>query len=222
MNTGDRVDTATEEVKEPQSQQSSPNVAHRPLSSKGGKRVMSEQTLPNAPIDTNPGYNIPPEARISEEAYTPENFEGAANSDVRPFSSKTYSRQFLVTPNTNPYNKTGDKFFSQNKTKDNRNESMPRMPTIQNQKKPSSGLIPFADVSRIRPKNIMQDKERLYEEGIHLRNTINVLRDENIRLKTKINNLEKEASKFEKMIQEHNQGTGPRDSMKPESFLTFH
>ena len=36
----------------------------------------------------------------------------------------------------------------------------------------------------------MQDKERLYEEALHLKNTINFLREENTKLKTKINNLE--------------------------------
>ena len=60
------------------------------------------------------------------------------------------------------------------------------------------------DITKITPKNIPQDKERLYEETLHLKQHINTLREENLKLKTKISNLEKEASKFEKMIQENN------------------
>lgn len=66
-------------------------------------------------------------------------------------------------------------------------------------------LVPSSkDIARIKPKNMIQDKERLYEETLGLKQSVNSLREENIKLKTKINNLEREANKFEKMIQEAN------------------
>ena len=57
-----------------------------------------------------------------------------------------------------------------------------------------------ADYSRKRPKNIMHDKEQLYEETLHLKNNCHQLEEENLRLRTKISNLDKEAAKFERMM----------------------
>lgn len=42
------------------------------------------------------------------------------------------------------------------------------------------------DFSRILPKKIHQDKERLYSETLQLKQSVNDLTEENIRLKTKI------------------------------------
>ena len=67
---------------------------------------------------------------------------------------------------------------------------------------------------RLRPRNIQQDKERLYGETLQLKQMVNGLREENLRLKTKVSNLEKEAAKFERMIQESaNAYQGPKDYM---------
>jgi len=63
---------------------------------------------------------------------------------------------------------------------------------------------PSGDLSRLKPRNIPQDKERLYEETLHLKQTVNSLREDNLKLRTKVSNLEKEANKFERMIQEAN------------------
>ena len=60
----------------------------------------------------------------------------------------------------------------------------------------------------MRPKIIHQDKEKLYDETLHLKYTINALKDENIHLRTKIHNMEKEFQKYEKMFQEANSYTG--------------
>lgn len=46
----------------------------------------------------------------------------------------------------------------------------------------------------------MHDKEKLYEETILLKNHVNFLGEDNLKLRTKISNLEKEASKFERMM----------------------
>ncbi|OMJ87463.1 hypothetical protein SteCoe_10794 [Stentor coeruleus] len=46
-------------------------------------------------------------------------------------------------------------------------------------------------VSKVCPKKIFSDKERLYEENINLKQMYNYINDENIRLKTKILQLEK-------------------------------
>ena len=63
---------------------------------------------------------------------------------------------------------------------------------------------PSGDFARIKPKNIPQDKERLYEETLHLKQTVNGLKEDNLKLRTKVVNLEKEATKFERMIQDAN------------------
>jgi len=63
---------------------------------------------------------------------------------------------------------------------------------------------PSGDFARIKPKNIPQDKERLYEETLHLKQTVNGLEEDNLKLRTKVVNLEKEATKFERMIQDAN------------------
>lgn len=42
------------------------------------------------------------------------------------------------------------------------------------------------DFARILPKKIHQDKERLYSEALQLKQTVNELMEENVRLKTKI------------------------------------
>ncbi|KAL4483006.1 hypothetical protein ABPG74_019032 [Tetrahymena malaccensis] len=54
------------------------------------------------------------------------------------------------------------------------------------------------------PNNILHDKEKLYENLLQLRNQINVLNEENLKLKTKNLNLEREAKKFERIIEEGN------------------
>jgi hypothetical protein len=42
------------------------------------------------------------------------------------------------------------------------------------------------DFSRILPRKIHQDKERLYSEALQLKQTLNEVAEENVRLKTKI------------------------------------
>lgn len=56
------------------------------------------------------------------------------------------------------------------------------------------------DFSRILPKKIHQDKERLYSETLQLKQSVNDLTEENIRLKTKISILEKEKSRMGKYL----------------------
>ncbi len=48
------------------------------------------------------------------------------------------------------------------------------------------------DYSRMRPKNIKLDKERLYEDTLHLKNQINRLKEQNIIFKTQNRTLERE------------------------------
>ena len=52
------------------------------------------------------------------------------------------------------------------------------------------------------PKQIPQDKEKLYEEVLILKNTVTSLKDENLKLKTKVQVLEKDAVKYEKLIED--------------------
>ena len=57
------------------------------------------------------------------------------------------------------------------------------------------------DFARIMPKKIYQDKERLYSEGLQLKQALNDTMDENIRLKTKIAILEKEKDKMNRYME---------------------
>ena len=50
-------------------------------------------------------------------------------------------------------------------------------------------------LARLKPRNIYQDKERLYEENLALKLQINKLNDELVKLRTKATQLEKEISK---------------------------
>jgi uncharacterized membrane protein len=58
------------------------------------------------------------------------------------------------------------------------------------------------DFSRIRPKNAALDRERLFDDAIKQKIAANYLKDENLRLKTKVHILEGEIQKKEKFIDE--------------------
>ena len=44
----------------------------------------------------------------------------------------------------------------------------------------------FSNYNRIRPKNFVMDKERLFDDAIKQKITANFLKDENLKLKTKV------------------------------------
>ena len=50
----------------------------------------------------------------------------------------------------------------------------------------------FQDYTRMRPKNIPQDKERLYEETLHLRKVMKKVKESNILLKDEMLRSERE------------------------------
>lgn len=56
------------------------------------------------------------------------------------------------------------------------------------------------DVSRMRPRIINQERERLYDDAMKQKITANFLKDENIKLKTRIHILEGDMTKKEKLI----------------------
>lgn len=56
------------------------------------------------------------------------------------------------------------------------------------------------EVSRLRPKNIKQERERLYDDAMRQKITANLLKDDNIKLKTKIHMLQTELAKKEKLV----------------------
>lgn len=56
------------------------------------------------------------------------------------------------------------------------------------------------DISRIRPKNFVQDRERLFDDAMKQKIAANFLKDENVKLKTKVHILENEVAKKEKVI----------------------
>jgi hypothetical protein len=52
----------------------------------------------------------------------------------------------------------------------------------------------------MRPKNIRHERERLYDDVLRNKMTSNLLKDENVKLKTKVHMLEAELNKKEKLI----------------------
>ena len=52
----------------------------------------------------------------------------------------------------------------------------------------------------MRPKNIRQERERLYDDVLRNKMTTNLLKDENLKLKTKVHMLEAELSRKEKLV----------------------
>ena len=85
------------------------------------------------------------------------------------------------------FSKSNDRFFMQTKSD---NSTSSRLFSFRKNAIIPNVIIPYPEANRMKPKVIMQDKERLYEESLHLKNTINFLREENIKLKTKNNSLE--------------------------------
>lgn len=57
------------------------------------------------------------------------------------------------------------------------------------------------ELARIKPKKIFYDKEKLYEETIHLKNDLNRLLKDNNLLRVKVTNLNRENEKYEKMVE---------------------
>ncbi len=53
------------------------------------------------------------------------------------------------------------------------------------------------DLSRMLPKKIIQDKERLYCETLQLKSNLNDISEENLRLKTKVATLQKEKDRLQ-------------------------
>lgn len=56
------------------------------------------------------------------------------------------------------------------------------------------------ELNRLRPKKVKAEKEQLYEEALHLKMSTNALKDENVRLKTKLRMYERELDEKEDMI----------------------
>ena len=64
-------------------------------------------------------------------------------------------------------------------------------------KKPSTLDL---EISRLRPRIVNQEREKLYEDAIKQKMTANFLKEENIKLKTKLHILEGELLKKEKLV----------------------
>jgi hypothetical protein len=56
------------------------------------------------------------------------------------------------------------------------------------------------EVSRMRPKNIKVERERLYDEALREKMIANLLKDENLKLKTKVHILETEIAKKDRLV----------------------
>lgn len=63
------------------------------------------------------------------------------------------------------------------------------------------GVTKGQGIPKIIPKNIRKEKEKLYEDMLHMKETLNNISDENTRLKVRNNQLEKENQKLSKIIE---------------------
>jgi hypothetical protein len=69
-------------------------------------------------------------------------------------------------------------------------------PFLRPNKKLMSAGSASNDFSRLLPKRILHDKERLYYETLQLKTSLNEVAEENLRLKTKVAILEKEKERL--------------------------
>ncbi len=98
------------------------------------------------------------------------------------------------------------------RTSQHNSRSVGRAASSFSRKRPDSNLRPHYDRSSLKaggggrsknvPKNIMQDKEQLYEEALQLKQSMNEVRKENVWLKTQMHKCENEVSAKDKKIQE--------------------
>ena len=56
------------------------------------------------------------------------------------------------------------------------------------------------EISKLRPKNVQQERERLYDDVMKQRMTTNNLKDENTKLKTRVHMIEAELQRKDKVI----------------------
>ena len=56
------------------------------------------------------------------------------------------------------------------------------------------------EISKLRPKNVQQERERLYDDVMKQRMTTNNLKDENTKLKTRLQMIEGELQRKDKVI----------------------
>jgi len=74
----------------------------------------------------------------------------------------------------------------------------------------------------LKPKHMIQDKERLYEENINLKNTINLLQQENNKLRSRNNCMEKDLTKYEKMVESQVVSTHNRNRVMVDNTQLMH
>ena len=84
------------------------------------------------------------------------------------------------------------------------------------------------EISRLRPRIIHQEREKLFDDAMKQKMQANYLKDENMKLKTKIQQLDSELTKKERLVdellqQESFQGQAPQkmNKMKLEGHLSI-
>lgn len=66
------------------------------------------------------------------------------------------------------------------------------------------------EVKRFKPKRVRQEKEKLYEENLEYKMMMNVYKNENIKLRTQLKQLQKEQTDNEAIVEEVlNQNSAP-------------
>jgi len=170
------------------------NEVHEAMYAPNERYNNNDRPRPMTTADYNYEASKHQEKRYIPQGYGPAQKFPVVGGSYRAVSAKPYAQNTkMVSPKGNQTNQTV------------------RFTDMSGEKKPTFALQTNKlvhslsnDITKITPKNIPQDKERLYEETLHLKQYINTLKEENLKYKTKVSNLEKEASKFEKMIQENN------------------
>lgn len=69
------------------------------------------------------------------------------------------------------------------------------------------------DFARILPRKMYKDKERLYSEGLQLKQAYNDITQENVRLKTQISMLQKEQEKVSRLNESQDGKTNNHKSL---------
>ena len=130
-----------------------------------------------------------------------------------------YSQQALVQGGFVPHNTAGT-FFPQalppkgkrrpgtanRKAQLNFGKKLGYQPVQQNTGNPNAPMSAKAaslidlEISRLRPKNVQQERERLYDDVMKQRMTTNNLNQENIKLKTRIHMIEAELQRKDRVI----------------------
>ncbi|OMJ81437.1 hypothetical protein SteCoe_18115 [Stentor coeruleus] len=128
----------------------------------------------------------------------------SANKDDETSRDEEYTFEKVNTQGKSlrPVSAKGMEYFKQKRP------TTSKHPPINIRRDKTKHLVDYSILSRLKPRRIKIDKERLYEDNMALKLKNNSLHEEIIRLRTKISQVEKELNRREDQI-DHNQNLKP-------------